>query len=122
MFSQDGPDAFGLQHFLKGFCFEGRGTEREMDTYKKNKEFNPVKDLGETLVIGLSSKILTRHIKMFPMLETFLKPVQGKYKRDDEKPASPNAWPTPASGGWASFPSFSEGEGTVFSKFLQLFS
>lgn len=66
-FSKDGLDGFGLTHFLKG-----KGAERETDTYKKNKELNPVKDLCETLLIGLSSKILTRHIKMFPVLETFL--------------------------------------------------
>lgn len=39
-----------------------RCIEREGNTYRKNKEFNPVNNCCEILVIGLSSRILTKHI------------------------------------------------------------
>lgn len=42
--------------------FRDRFIERWMNTYRKNKEFNPVNNRCEILVIGLSSRILTKNI------------------------------------------------------------
>ena len=77
------------------YCLKGGREDGRKDTYKKNKEFNPIKDFCEILVIGLSSKILTKHIKMFPMLGIFLKETQGKYKRPTRKQTL-NTWPVPS--------------------------
>lgn len=57
-----------------------RCIEREVNTYRKNKEFNPVNSCCEILVIGLSSRILTTQITNISNVRDIFEVKPGKIK------------------------------------------
>lgn len=64
-----------------------RCIEREVNTYRKNKEFNPENSCCEILVIGLSSRILTKQITNISNVRDIFEVKPGKIKASDN-PAS----------------------------------
>ena len=52
-----------------------------MNTYKKNKEFNPVNNRCEILLMGLSSRILTKHITNISNVRDVCEIQPGRNKR-----------------------------------------
>lgn len=52
-----------------------------MNTYRKNKEFNPVNNRCEILFMGLSSRILTKHITNISNVRDVCEIQPGRNKR-----------------------------------------
>lgn len=61
--------------------YRDRCIERLVSTYRKNKEFNPVNNCCEILVIGLSSRILTKQITNISNVRDICEIKLGKNKR-----------------------------------------